>query len=69
MCEAGPLSGHKVTGVHFRLDDGAEHMVDSSEFSFQCATEGAMKNVFEEGAWQILEPVMKVEVSHFSIRC
>jgi len=63
MCESGPLSGHRVAGVHFRLDDGAQHMVDSSDFSFQCASEGAMKDVFEQGAWQILEPVMKVEIT------
>jgi len=62
-CESGPLSGHKVAGVHFRLDDGAHHMVDSSDFSFQCAAEGAMKDVFENGAWHIIEPVMKVEVN------
>ena len=49
-------------------------MVDSSEFSFQCAAEGAMKDVFENGAWHIIEPVMKVEVrlgqlklNHYSI--
>lgn len=63
MCEAGPLSGHKVAGLHFRLDSGDHHMVDSSDFSFQCAAEGAMKEVFEKGQWIIIEPVMKVEVS------
>lgn len=63
MCLSGPLSGHPVAGVHFRLDDGAQHMVDSSDFSFQCAAEGAMKEVFENGAWQIIEPIMKVEVT------
>ena len=62
MCQAGPLSGHKVTGLHFRLDSGDHHMVDSSDFSFQCAAEGAMKDVFEQGHWIIIEPVMKVEV-------
>ncbi|XP_064638753.1 elongation factor G, mitochondrial-like [Lineus longissimus] len=62
-CEKGMLSGHKVSGVRFTLTDGASHMVDSSEYSFQLAAEGAVKDVFYEGSWQILEPVMNVEIT------
>ncbi len=40
----GGMTGHKVSGVRFVLVDGAHHIVDSSEWSFQCAAEGAMRD-------------------------
>jgi elongation factor G len=63
MAEKGLLSGHKLSGVRFRLQDGAHHIVDSSELAFMLAAQGAVKEVFENGGWQILEPVMSVEVT------
>lgn len=62
-CDKGAMSGHKITGVRFRLIDGAHHIVDSSDLAFNLATQGAMKEVMEEGQWQILEPVMMVEIN------
>ncbi|CAG4973095.1 unnamed protein product [Colias eurytheme] len=62
-CQKGYLSGHKVSGVKFRLQDGAHHIVDSSELAFFLAAKGAVKEVFDDGAWQILEPIMFVEVT------
>lgn len=62
-CLKGPLTGNKVSGIKFRLQDGDHHAVDSSDWSFQQAAEGAMNQVFEEGHWQVLEPIMNVEVS------
>ncbi|XP_063358982.1 elongation factor G, mitochondrial [Cydia amplana] len=62
-CQKGYLSGHKISGVKFRLQDGAHHIVDSSELAFFLAAKGAVKDVFEDGAWQILEPIMYVEVT------
>lgn len=63
MCDKGLLSGHKISGVSFRLLDGAHHIVDSSEWSFNLAAQGAVKQVFEMGSWRILEPIMSVEVN------
>ncbi|ESN97877.1 hypothetical protein HELRODRAFT_114036 [Helobdella robusta] len=62
-CEKGALTGHKISGLKFVLLDGASHAVDSCEFSFQLAAEGAIKQAIEYGEWNILEPVMNVEVT------
>lgn len=63
MAEKGLLSGHKLSGVKMRLQDGAHHIVDSSELAFMLAAQGAIKEVFEKGFWQILEPIMSVEIT------
>jgi elongation factor G len=63
MCEKGLLSGHRIIGVKFRLIDGGHHCVDSSEFAFFQAAQGAIRDIFETGSWQILEPIMLVEVT------
>uniref|UniRef100_A0A034VEY2 Elongation factor G, mitochondrial n=1 Tax=Bactrocera dorsalis TaxID=27457 RepID=A0A034VEY2_BACDO len=63
MAERGMLSGHKLSGIRFRLQDGGHHIVDSSELAFMLAAHGAVKDVFQSGSWQILEPIMMVEVT------
>jgi len=63
MCQKGWLSGNKLAGVKMRLQDGAHHSVDSSDLAFNLATQGAMREAFQEATWQILEPIMMVEVS------
>ena len=63
MCEKGLLSGHKLAGLKFRLIDGDNHVVDSSEHAFYLAAYFAVKECFEKGVWQLLEPIMMVEIN------
>lgn len=43
MAEKGLLAGQKLSGLKFRLIDGAHHIVDSSELAFFLAAQGAVK--------------------------
>ncbi|XP_055332891.1 elongation factor G, mitochondrial-like [Paramacrobiotus metropolitanus] len=62
-CEKGPLMGAKASGIRFVVKDGAHHIVDSNEIAFMLAAQGAMEDCYEQGKWQILEPIMTVEVN------
>lgn len=62
MCEKGLLTGNRIAGVHFTLTDGQHHLVDSSEYAFFLAAQGAVRDVFELGKWRIIEPIMLVEI-------
>lgn len=43
MAERGLLAGQKLSGLKFRLIDGAHHIVDSSEYAFFLAAQGAIR--------------------------
>ena len=50
-CQKGHLSGHKVVGVRFVLEDGAHHEVDSSDWAFIQATQFAFQDCYDDGTW------------------
>lgn len=43
ICEKGPLIGAKVRGLRIVVEDGAHHLVDSSEIAFRLCGQGAIK--------------------------
>ncbi|XP_068687407.1 elongation factor G, mitochondrial-like [Montipora foliosa] len=63
VCERGLITGHKLAGIRFILEDGAAHGVDSSELAFKLAAIGAMREAFPKAIPLILEPIMSVEVN------
>jgi elongation factor G len=60
---SGPLIGFPVVDIKVALTDGAYHEVDSSAIAFEIATRAAMREAFENAGPQLLEPMMKVEVT------
>lgn len=61
--DAGSLIGFPVVGIEMEVKDGQYHDVDSSDMAFQIAARMAFRQAFEKAGAQILEPIMKVEVS------
>ncbi|KAF7760707.1 hypothetical protein Agabi119p4_10116 [Agaricus bisporus var. burnettii] len=60
--EKGTLSGNMISGCRLILQDGAFHVVDSSELAFRLATIGAFREAFRQASPVVLEPIMTVEV-------
>jgi elongation factor G len=60
---AGTLAGYPLLDVKFSLLDGAFHAVDSSAIAFEIATQGAYRQSIPKAAPQLLEPIMKVDVT------
>ena len=61
--ETGVVAGYPVVDVKATLYDGSFHEVDSSEMAFKIAASMALKDGVRKGQLQILEPIMKVEVT------
>ncbi|OUR68417.1 translation elongation factor G [Bermanella sp. 47_1433_sub80_T6] len=58
----GILAGYPLLGLRATLYDGSYHDVDSNEMAFKIAAIQATRQLVQEGAPVLLEPVMKVEV-------
>ena len=61
--KAGSLGGYPVVGIHAVVFDGSYHEVDSSEMAFHIAGSMCFKDAMSKAAPQLLEPIMKVEVT------
>jgi elongation factor G len=62
-CEEGGELRIPMVGLKARLVDGKYHDVDSSEMAFKTASHVAMREAVERLGIQILEPLMKLEVT------
>jgi elongation factor G len=60
---AGVMAGYPVVDVRVTLTDGTYHEVDSSDLAFRTCARTAFKKGFLQGAPQLLEPVMRLNVT------
>ena len=61
--DRGILAGYPVIDVKATLYDGSFHDVDSSEVAFKIAGSLAMQDAAKKAGLDLLEPIMKVEVT------
>lgn len=61
--QGGIISGSEVIDVEVKIVDGSFHEVDSNELAFKMAGIFALKDAARKAGLEILEPVMKVEVT------
>jgi len=59
----GLLVGAPIDGLAVELQDGKAHAVDSSDMAFMAAARACFREFYSKGKPQILEPIMKVEIS------
>jgi elongation factor G len=61
--ENGVLLGYPVVDVQVACYDGSYHEVDSSEVAFKIAASQALQTASKKSGMDLLEPIMKVEVT------
>jgi elongation factor G len=60
--QKGVYAGFPVVDVRVTLLDGSYHEVDSSDIAFRACAARAFRSAFRQGAPELLEPVMSVNV-------
>lgn len=58
----GPVAGYPLADIGATLFGGSFHPVDSSEIAFRAATSEALCEAYDEGSFELLEPIMEGEV-------
>ena len=58
----GPLAGYPLTDFGASLLGGSYHPVDSSGLAFRAAAAAALRRAYEQGSFELLEPIMEGEV-------
>jgi elongation factor G len=61
--ESGVVANYPMVDIRVRLVDGSYHEVDSNEMAFKMAGSIGFREAARRGAPQVLEPVMRVEVT------
>jgi elongation factor G len=61
--ERGVLAGYPLTDISVAVYDGTFHEVDSSEVAFKIAGSLALQDAVKKAQLQLLEPIMKLEVT------
>jgi elongation factor G len=61
--ENGVVASYPMVDIRVRLVDGSYHEVDSNEMAFKMAGSLGFREAARKGAPQVLEPVMRVEVT------
>jgi len=61
--EGGVLAGYPMVDMKVVVYDGTYHDVDSSDIAFKIAGSMALEEASKNGKIQLLEPIMKVEVT------
>ena len=61
--QTGVISNSPVIDINIEIVDGSYHPVDSSEMAFKIAASMAFKDACGKAGLQILEPIMKVEIT------
>jgi elongation factor G len=58
----GPVAGYPLSDIGATLFGGSFHPVDSSEIAFRAATSEALRKAYNEGWFELLEPIMGGDV-------
>ena len=61
--QSGVIAGYPVVGLKAVVYDGSYHEVDSSEMAFKIAGSMAFKDAMRKSDPQLLEPIMKVDIT------
>ncbi len=60
--DKGPVAGFPIVNMHYVVNDGSYHEVDSSDMSFQICAQTTIREYFPKTKPCLLEPMMKIAI-------